>query len=203
MPTSCARREGIAVWQRVRVADVFRDGCRDMAASLRWQLGGLTKAHGLPHRRAELPGTVVRHRRDRGGVRRRIRVAGGTGARGAAALPDRARGRPSWLPVRPKQAQIMRHVLAMIDYFLEETRGRIPMSWSDLQNPLNMATELVETSGFFDGLRRSAGGGAPDTRGAHRTRSSASRRSRAGASAIASCGPATASPARGPARASG
>ena len=38
------RPEGIAVWQRVRVADVFRDGCRDMAASLRWQLGGLTKA---------------------------------------------------------------------------------------------------------------------------------------------------------------
>ena len=24
--------------------DVFRDGCRDRAASLRWQLGGLTKA---------------------------------------------------------------------------------------------------------------------------------------------------------------
>ena len=36
--------EGIAVWQRVRVAEVFGDGCRDMAASLRWQLGGLTKA---------------------------------------------------------------------------------------------------------------------------------------------------------------
>ena len=81
--------EGIAVWQRVRVADVFRDGCRDMAASLRWQLGGLTNAHGLSHRRAELPGAVVRHRRDRGGVRRRIRMAGGSGAGGAAALPDR------------------------------------------------------------------------------------------------------------------
>ena len=38
------RTEGIAVWQRVRVADVFRDGCRDMTASLHWQLGGLTKA---------------------------------------------------------------------------------------------------------------------------------------------------------------
>jgi hypothetical protein len=38
------QREGVAVWQRVRVADVFRDGCRDMGASLRWQLGGLTKS---------------------------------------------------------------------------------------------------------------------------------------------------------------
>ena len=38
------RPEGIAVWQRLRAADAFRDGCRDMAASLRWQLGGLTRA---------------------------------------------------------------------------------------------------------------------------------------------------------------
>ena len=46
----------------------------------------------------------------------------------------------------------MRHVLAMIDYFLEETHGRVPLSWSDLQNPLNVATELVDTSGFFLGF---------------------------------------------------
>ena len=46
----------------------------------------------------------------------------------------------------------MRHVLAMIDYFLEETHGRVPVSWSDLQNPLNTATELVDTSGFFEGF---------------------------------------------------
>ena len=36
--------EGIAVWQRVRVADVFRDGCRDMGQSFRWQLGGLHRS---------------------------------------------------------------------------------------------------------------------------------------------------------------
>ena len=146
------RPEGIAVWQRVRVAEVFRDGCRDMAASLRWQLGGLTKALGLPDRRAELPRTVVRHWRHGGRVWRRVRMAGGAGARGAAALPHRRTRSSSWLPVRRKKAQIMRHVLAMIDYFLEETGGRIPMSWSDLQNPLNTATELVETSGFFEGF---------------------------------------------------
>jgi hypothetical protein len=39
-----AREEGIAVWQRVRVAEVFLDGCRDMKESLRWQLGGMTRS---------------------------------------------------------------------------------------------------------------------------------------------------------------
>ncbi len=54
------------------------------------------------------------------------------------------------LVARPwQEAQITRHVMAMIDMFLEETGGRLPMSWSDLQNPLNVATELVETSAFF------------------------------------------------------
>jgi hypothetical protein len=34
----------VAVWQRVRVGEVFRDGCRDMTESLRWQLGGLKRS---------------------------------------------------------------------------------------------------------------------------------------------------------------
>ena len=95
----------------------------------------------------------------------------------------------------------MRHVLAMIDYFLEETHGRIPLSWSDLQNPLNVATELVDTTGFFTGFVE-----APDavrrilaalTDEVIRFTQEQSRR--IGDQLVR---PATASPARGPARAS-
>ncbi len=143
--------EAIAVWQRVRVADVFRDGCRDMAASLQWQLGGLTRALSYltdaPNYLEPWYGIGV--------------TAAAFGAEYDWPEGQAPVARPRYQSVnevpdliaRPaEQAQIMRHVLAMIDYFLEKTRGRVPMSWSDLQNPLNVATELVETSGFFLGF---------------------------------------------------
>jgi len=145
------RPEGIAVWQRVRAADVFRDGCRDMAASLRRQLGGLTKAMDFlsdaPNYLEPWYGIGV--------------TAAAFGAEYEWPEGQAPVARPRYrtvhelpaLVARPaEQAQIMRHVLAMIDYFLEETHGRVPLSWSDLQNPLNSATELVDTSGFFLGF---------------------------------------------------
>ncbi len=146
-----ASREGVAVWQRVRVAEVFRDGCRDPHASLRWQLGGLTKAldylTDAPNYLEPWYGIGV--------------TAAAFGAEYEWPEGQAPVARPRYrtvhdvpaLTARPaEQAQIMRHVLAMIDYFLEATHGRIPMSWSDLQNPLNVATELVDTSGFFLGF---------------------------------------------------
>lgn len=145
------RPEGIAVWQRVRVADVFRDGCRDMSASLRWQLGGLTRAldylTDAPNYLEPWYGIGV--------------TAAAFGAEYEWPEGQAPVARPQYQAVldvpdlvarSAEQAQIMRHVLAMIDYFLEETHGRVPLSWSDLQNPLNVATELVDTSGFFLGF---------------------------------------------------
>lgn len=143
-----ARPEGVAVWQRVRVADVFRDGCRDMRASLAWQLGGLVKTldyltdaptylepwYGIGVTAAAFGGEYEWPEGQAPVVRPRYATA--------QAVPP--------LVPRPwPEAQITRHVMTMIDYFLEETQGRVPMSWSDLQNPLNVATGLVETSGFF------------------------------------------------------
>lgn len=147
-----SRPEGIAVWQRVRVADVFRDGCRDMAASLRWQLGGLTKSlayatdaatylepwYGIGVTAAAFGGEYDWPEGQAPVVRPLY-----------ASLADL----PAALAPRPAHdAQIMRHVLEMIAYFLTETGGRLPMSWSDLQNPINVATSLVETSAFFAGF---------------------------------------------------
>ena len=143
--------EGIAVWQRVRVADVFRDGCRDMAASLRWQLGGLTKA-------LDYLTDAANYLEPWYGIGVTAAAFGAEyewpeGQAPVARPQYRTVHEASDLAARPaEQAQIMRHVLAMIDYFLEETHGRIPLSWSDLQNPLNVATELVDTTGFFTGF---------------------------------------------------
>ncbi len=147
-----ARPEGIAVWQRVRVADVFRDGCGEMGASLRWQLGGLAKSvayatdaptylepwYGIGVTASAFGGEYDWPEGQAPVVRPRY-----------AALAEL----PAPLAARPTaDSQIMRHVLHMIAYFLEETGGRLPMSWSDLQNPLNVATSLVETSAFFAGF---------------------------------------------------
>lgn len=147
-----AQSEGIAVWQRVRVADVFRDGCRDMDASLRWQLGGLTRSldyatdaptylepwYGIGVTASAFGGEYD-WPEGQAPVMRPLYAS-------LAELPATLTPRPS------SESQVMRHVLEMIAYFLEETGGRLPMSWSDLQNPINVATELVETSAFFAGF---------------------------------------------------
>jgi hypothetical protein len=147
-----AQPEGIAVWQRVRVADVFRDGCRDTGQSLRWQLGGL-------HRSVDYMTDAPTYLEPWYGIGVTASAFGGDydWPEGQAPVV-----RPLWhdvadipdiLPRRSSsESPIMRHVLAMIEYFIDETGGRLPMSWSDLQNPLNVATELVDTSAFFSGL---------------------------------------------------
>ena len=42
-----------------------------------------------------------------------------------------------------------RHILNMIEYFLEKTGGKVPVSLSDLQSPLNATASLVDTSEFY------------------------------------------------------
>jgi len=38
------QKEGVLVYRRMRVADVFSAGCRDKRKSLEWQLGSLVKS---------------------------------------------------------------------------------------------------------------------------------------------------------------
>lgn len=48
-----------------------------------------------------------------------------------------------------------RRILEMIEFFLDSTGGKVPMSCSDVQSPLNAATALFPTSTFFmDSLDR-------------------------------------------------
>jgi hypothetical protein len=146
------RREGVAVWQRVRVGEVFRDGCRDMRESLRWQLGGLTRSldyvtdapaylepwYGIGTTASAfgadyewLPGQAPAVRPPFPSL---------------AALPARLE------PADPSAVPILRTTRETIEYFLEQTRGRVPMSWCDIQSPLNVATGLVSTAEFLLGL---------------------------------------------------
>ncbi len=146
-----AQKEGIAVWQRVRAGEVFRDGCCDMRESLRWQLGALMRTmdyltdtptylepwYGIGTTAAAfgadyewLPGQspAVKHRYST------LEEVHALSARDAADAP------------------ILRYTLETIDYFLTQTNGRVPMSWCDIQAPINVAGGLVDVSQFLAGF---------------------------------------------------
>ncbi len=137
------KKEGIAVWQRVRAGEVFRDGCRDMKESLRWQLGGLEKSLLF---QSDAPtylepwygiGTTASAF---GAV---YEWAAGQAPAVRALYPSLAE-LPELVASRFEDVPIMRYTLETIDYFLEMTKGRLPMSWCDIQDPINVVGGLVD-----------------------------------------------------------
>ncbi len=143
-----AADSGVLVYRRMRVADVFSYGCRDMKASLAWQLGALRKSMDYP---ADVPNF--------------LEPWYGIGTTASAFdidyiwQPGQA---PALKPAFQSVADALRyattplaqtpigaHTLAMIDYFLEQTGGRLPMSLTDTQSPLNVAGTVVAMSQFF------------------------------------------------------
>jgi hypothetical protein len=128
-------KQGVAVWQRVRVGEVFRDGCRDMRQSLRWQLGGLTKSldylsdsptylepwYGIGTTIAAFGGEYQWHEDQAPAVRPLF-----------ASVDEVVDLTPRDFDTVP----IMHYTIDTIEYFLQATRGRLPISWTDLQNPL-------------------------------------------------------------------
>jgi hypothetical protein len=143
------RAYGVAVYRRMRVAEVFSYGCADMKKSLEWQLGGLQKS-------MEYPMDIPNFLEPWYGI--------GTAAsafgleyiwkenQAPALLPtfrdtESALSHRKALPIR--ETSIGKRTLEMIEYFLEETSGRLPMSLCDVQSPLNTAGNLIETNNFL------------------------------------------------------
>ncbi len=139
---------GALVYRRMRVAEVFSYGCRDMKQSLEWQLGALQKSMDYE---ADVPNF--------------LEPWYGIGVIGTAFgleyiwNPGQAPAvKPAFntidevlsydaMPV--KDTEVGKYSLRMIEYFLEQTRGEIPMSMGDIQSPFNNATMIVDTSNFL------------------------------------------------------
>ena len=51
--------------------------------------------------------------------------------------------------VAVEETAIGRHTLGMIDYFVNATHGRLPISLTDTQSPLNALSFLVESNSFY------------------------------------------------------
>ncbi|CAG0933754.1 hypothetical protein TFLX_03223 [Thermoflexales bacterium] len=146
-----SKPEGLAVWQRVRVGEVFRDACRNKHLSLCLQLGGLLKSldyltdaptylepwYGIGTTAAAFGGDYDWFEGQAPAVR---------------PLYPALDAVPPLVPRNFAEVPIMRYTLETIEYFLEQTQGQAPISWCDLQAPLNVATELIDTSAFFAAL---------------------------------------------------
>jgi len=141
-------RSGVLVYRRMRVAEVFSYGCRDMKQSLEWQLGALKKSMDY---RADVPnflepwygiGTIA-NAFD-------IDYIWNPGQSPATKPKFKTIDEALAYPFKQvKDTTVGRHTLDMIEYFLDQTRGQLPMSFSDIQSPLNNATYIVDTSNFL------------------------------------------------------
>ncbi len=139
---------GVLVYRRMRVAEVFSYGARDMKRSLEWQLGALQKSMGY---KADLPNFLEPWY----GIGTIAASYGGSyhWAEGQAPavrpLFGSVKEALKYEAVPVKQTEIGRHTLEMIEYFLDKTQGKLPTSLTDTQSPLNAACNIVDISGFM------------------------------------------------------
>ena len=142
------QKSGVSVYRRMRVGECFSFGCRDMKRSLELQLGALAKSM---HFKADVPNFLEPWY----GIGT---VASGYGGEyiwyegNAPALKTRFSSLDEALAYEPKEiaeTNIGRHTLNMIEYFMDQTRGRLPVSLTDTQSPLNMIGHLVPLDQFF------------------------------------------------------
>jgi len=142
---------GVLVWRRMRSAEVFTYGCKEMDISLQLQLGALQKSMKY---KADVPNFLVPWY----GIGT---VASAFGMdyiwkdKQAPAIRPRfqtVREALEHAPMPVSESRIGKHTLDMIDYFIDKTHGRVPMSLTDTQSPLNIAGNVVDMSGFFMGM---------------------------------------------------
>ena len=139
---------GILVYRRMRVAEVFASGCADMKKSLELQLGALKASMAF---KADIPNFLEPW------------YGLGTIASGfgfdyiwepglAPAVSGKFDSTETLLnaDITPvEQTPIGRHTLEMTEYFLEKTKQMLPMSYCDVQSPLNTLSNIIDPNQFF------------------------------------------------------
>lgn len=153
---------GLLVYRRFRANGVFYDKCRDYKESLALQLGALQTSMGY---KADIANFLEPWY-------------------GIAYIAASFGGKYKWTPEQSPSADALfhsaqelldsdyvpiaqtpegKHTLEMIEYFLDKTKGKIPMSFSDLQSPINMLSYLMPITDMFmevyedpDGLKQAA-----------------------------------------------
>lgn len=142
------RQSGLLVYRRVRANGVFYDKCRNYEESLALQLGALKMSMNYKADIANFlePWYGIGY------------IAACFGA-DYNWTPNQA---PSVTPpftcaedilnsdYKPiHETPIGRHILNMEEYFLDKTKGKLPISFCDIQSPLNMLSYLIPITDLF------------------------------------------------------
>ena len=139
---------GVMVYRRMRVGECFSYGCRDKKRSLELQLGALEKSMLF---QADVPNFLEPWY----GIGTVASAFGGDyiwPEGNAPALQTRFTTIDEVMAYEPKDVAttlIGRHTLEMIEYFMDQTKGRLPVSLTDTQSPLNMIGHLYPLDQFF------------------------------------------------------
>jgi len=139
---------GITVYRRFRVPEVFSYGCRDMARSLSMQLGALSES-------MKYKADIANFLEPWYGIGTIASAFGvdyfWTEGQAPAIVPPFKSVREALerelIPI--EETGIGKHTLKMIEYFLDKTNGKIPISPTDTQSSLNAASFLINSDIFF------------------------------------------------------
>lgn len=139
---------GVLVYRRMRVAECFSYGCANMKHSLELQLGALAQSMNF---KADVPNF--------------LEPWYGIGTIASAYGSDYMWSEGNAPAIKPTfhtldelleyeaqavaKTSIGRHTLNMIEYFMEQSKGKLPVSFTDSQSPLNMVTNLLPLDNFF------------------------------------------------------
>ncbi|MDR1222045.1 MAG: uroporphyrinogen decarboxylase family protein [Tannerella sp.] len=137
-------RSGVAVYRRMRAAEVFADGSRDMQRSLALQLGCLQKSMEY---KADIP-NFLEPWYGIGVYASAYGIDYVWNPGQAPASHYRFETVAEALQYEPQpvaQTAVGKHVLEMIDYFMNRTKGKLPLCFTDAQSPLNTSTLTVNT----------------------------------------------------------
>jgi len=142
------KESGVMVYRRMRVAECFSYGCRDKERSLSLQLGALEKSMLY---QADVPNFLEPWY----GIGTVASAFGGDyiwPEGNAPALRAPFTTIDEVLAYEPQEVAttpIGKRTLKMIEYFMDQTKGRLPVSLTDTQSPLNMIGHLYPLDQFF------------------------------------------------------
>lgn len=153
---------GLLVYRRVRADGVFYDKCQNKEESLMLQLGALKKS-------LEFRADIANFLEPWYGIGYIAGCFGGTyefPEKQAPVTKPLFHSTEELLAQDPKpleQTPTGRHILEMTEYFMNQTRGMVPVSMTDVQSPINMLSYLLPITDLFmevyddpDGVKEAA-----------------------------------------------
>ena len=141
----------VAVYRRFRVPQCFSWMCRDREASLSYQLGALAESMAY---KADIP-NFLEPWYGIGTLASAFGIDYVWPKRQAPVVPHAFGSIQETLDhtaIPVEETAIGRHTLGMIEYFVDATHGKLPISLTDTQSPLNALSFLVETNDFYMGF---------------------------------------------------